>query len=205
MSITKLVKNGELDKQVVKKFYIDEANSTNHHQVEKFIDDAVDKCDYNSSLSSGESLAKLYNCIEENLRDNCWSFRNTPECVTVAEYFENCKHTTSCKEWPPALSSPMHCCKIPNVIPNELYSECHAKCYQKYFVDNTALHCVFNCTVYDSKLVVNNKLNFSVFKEMMIKSANNEEWNKPIENGLKICQKMLGGKELFLKNILKYF
>lgn len=194
MSITKLIKNGEFDKQVVKKLYIDEANVTKHHQVEKYIDEAIEKCEYNSSAAAGESLAKFYNCVEGNLRENCWNFHNTPDCLPVAEYFENCKHTTNCNEWPSALSTPLHCCKVPDAIPNELFSECHSKCFQKYFVDNTALHCVVNCTVYDSKMVVDNKLDFGVYKEMMIKSANNEKWNKSIEDGLKICQQMMGGK-----------
>lgn len=46
-------------------------------------------------------------------------------------------------------------------------------------------------------MVANGKLNYEVYKELMMKSVGEESsWVKPIEEAVTICKKMLGRKEM---------
>lgn len=189
ISITNVVVEGKISKTIVKSLYKDEMNLTHHIPGLKFIDSAVDRCDYDeTSPNAGENLAKFYACVERNLRENCYYFMPKFECLPVAEYFENYKHVVSCETWPETLPLPVACCNVPSMTPLAVHSDCHSKCYNKFFTDITAWHCLENCTVFDTKLIVDGKFDFEVAKKLLIESADNEKWNVAIEKAIESCK-----------------
>lgn len=167
--------------------------STTNHLVLKMpmelIEDAVDCCDYEESASNvGENLAKFYDCVEKALRENCHFFQPDYKCIAVAEYFENCRNVTTCEAWPTFMPSPSVCCDIPLIIPARVYSECHTKCSRKFFSKMKAFECIENCTIYDTKLIVEGTYDYEVAKKLLIESASDEKWNVAIEKSIETCK-----------------
>lgn len=164
----------------------------------ELIEDAVDKCEYDESTSNvGENLARFYDCVEEILRENCHFFNPEYKCIPVAEYFENCKNVTTCEAWPTFMPSSMACCDIPLIIPVGVYSECHSKCSKKFFTKMKAFECIENCTVYDTKLIVEGVYDYEVAKKLLVESANDEKWNVAIEKSIETCKTLYESEEIY--------
>lgn len=185
--------------------YKDKMNETMHFIGINFVDDAVDKCNYDeTSLNQAENLAKFYDCVENNFLENCYDFNDLPECSPVAEYFEECKNISSCDFWPSTLPLPTSCCKTPPIIPADEYINCHSKCHKTFVIKPLREICFEHCVNYETKMVSNGSVDYKVVKQMLMKSANNSKWEKAINTSIEETEATLSGEFYFIisKNFL---
>lgn len=51
-----------------------------------------------------------------------------------------------------------------------------------------AFECIENCTIYDTKLIVEGTYDYEVAKKLLIESASDEKWNVAIEKSIETCK-----------------
>lgn len=196
LNMTNLIKNETINKAAVIKIY--ENNAMFDPEWSQQIREGVDKCSFDSSGTLEHNLLKFYNCVDDFLGENCVNVLQIPECESVQEFYENCKHIQpNCTSWPRSLANPEVCCKIPKVLSNNLYSKCQMECQRKELFIQRQTECTHNCTFLESGLMVEGKFNFAVVKKMLSENANNTElWEKSIEVAVETCEKTVKGKKM---------
>lgn len=173
-------------KAVAKRIY--NFNSHNMNWL-KLIDEAVDRCDYVSADSIEKSVLKFYNCADDYLIENCVSFLQNSFCDIVEDQFETCRAKAyDCTKWPCGLVSPEACCASPKVITIDITEKCAIQCQKKEFLIRKKAKCNFNCTLVDTGIVVDGKVNFANIKKILIEHSSKPEWEKPIENAITMCE-----------------
>jgi hypothetical protein len=179
---TLLLVDGKINKQIVKRIY--NANAFHEPKWMKLVSESVEICKFEESKSLSKSLAKFYECINQNLEDNCVSFVNTIECDKVEEHFESCRNETfDCKTWPEMFVEPEPCCNTPQLFPHSSRHNlnCRKKCSTEEFFLPRQITCVEDCMNSESKLKAHGKFDFKIAKILLLENTNKkEEWDKPI-------------------------
>lgn len=167
----------------------------------KIIGEGVEKCEYDSTGTLSQNLAKFYSCVNEYLAENCVSFVQSPECDATEQFFEQCKNIQpNCTAWPMVLGHPESCCKTPLLVSEELSSKCSHTCRRKEFFLVKQIECLTNCTYMETGLRNEGKVDFEVVKKMLLESSNKTEaWEKPIEEAIQICEKNIKGEKALMK------
>lgn len=187
---TLLLKEGKLDKAIVKRLYYN--NVYYEHQWYKVIDESVDKCEFAPSDSTTQSLAKFYDCVSNFLANNCVSFMQSEECGKTEDLNDKCKKTPpNCKEWPVNMLHPFSCCITPQLISQNLTRRCKVECERKEFFITKQLECVNNCT--DAVIKTDGKIDFELVKNMFIENGNGA-WETSIVGAIESCEKVIQGE-----------
>ena len=189
--------DGKINKNVAKRIY--NSNAYFEQNWMKLINDSVEMCNFEESKSLAKSLAKFYECVNQNLEDSCVNFVNTIECDKVQEHFETCRNITpNCHSWPENLIDPEPCCNTPRLFPltSHLNLICRKKCSAEEFFVPRQMKCVENCLNNDTKLKVNGKFDFKVVKQLLLESTTKKsEWEKPVAEAASVCEGKIHGCE----------
>lgn len=188
-----LTKERKINKNIVKRIY---ANNALHDVVwMKVINQSVDGCDSLDSGASSQSLAKFYECVNENLENNCVKFFNTDACDKVQEYFERCNNIKAdCEHWPDSLAYSDGCCKTPQIFSQNYVLACRKKCASIEFFPSLQVKCVESCLINDTSLKVEGSFNFTVVKKLLHENTNDRtEWEKLIEETVGKCEVKMQG------------
>lgn len=186
LSVTGLYDKQVFSKPVAKRIY--NFNSQNINWI-KLIEEAVDRCDFVPGDSVEQSVLKFYNCADDYLTENCASFLQNPNCDSVEEKFESCRAKAyDCTKWPCGLVSPEACCESPRIQTLEMIEKCALQCQRKEILIRKKAKCNFNCTLVDTGIVVEGKVNFANIKKVLVENANKPEWEKPIESAMATCE-----------------
>lgn len=193
--------NGKINKNVVKRIY--NANAFFEQKWMKLINESVEHCNFDESKDLAKSLAKFFECTNQNLEDNCVNFVNTLECDKAQEHFETCKNVKpDCGFWPEELLNPEICCNTPRLFSqfSRHSVNCRKKCSAEELFVPRQIKCVENCLNNDTKLKVNGKFDFKVVKQLLLESTQKkEEWEKPISEAAEKCEGKINGKETWKK------
>lgn len=197
--------DGKLNKNVAKRIYGNSAY--NEQRWMKLINDSVDECEYNESGVLAENLAKFFECINENLENNCVDFVNSQECDKVQEHFEKCHNfEPDCKHWPQTLINPEVCCITPRLFSQQQILSCRRKCLVKELFLQRQIKCVDNCLFNDTKVKENGRFDFAVIHKLLIENSKSQpDWEKSIENAVEKCEKKMKGFMMFSHLVLEQF
>lgn len=190
---TKILKEGTIDKTVVKRFYHNN-NVYFDHDWKKFIDLGVDKCEFASSDSVTQSLLSFFNCVSDFLANNCISFLQVPECVATEDLFDKCrKDPANCSKWPNTLMHPASCCNTPQLENEGIKLECRVACERKELFVAERNKCIDKCV--DASIQSEGKIDFELVKKVLIESSKKvEAWEKPIASAVEACEKDMKGE-----------
>lgn len=196
-NVTLLITDGKLNKNVAKRIYSNTAYY--EHRWMKLINDSVDECEYDESGVLAENLAKFFECINQNLENNCVDFVNSHECDKVQKHFEKCHNfEPDCKHWPQTLINPEVCCVTPRLFSQNHILSCRRKCSAKELFLQRQLKCVDNCLYNDTKVKENGKFDFTVVQKLLIENSKSQpDWEKSIEDAVEKCEKKMRGCMVF--------
>ena len=194
---TGLLKNGNIDKDVLKNLFAGHYSTLEWSDVIKL---AADACELASSGSLGEKILKYFSCLNDRILENCVEFHETNECDSVQLRFETCRgKKPNCASWPENIITPEECCEKPTI--NELYVECEAECKRKEIFSFKRMECAQNCFwIYDGILTSDGIIDFNTVTNLLIENAasqlidNSGQWNKSIEFAIEKCEKIIKGK-----------
>ncbi|KAG5669308.1 hypothetical protein PVAND_017196 [Polypedilum vanderplanki] len=184
---TQIIVNGNFDKEKFKILYNGMSRNNNWQEV---IDEAIEKCEFDTKASVHDALAKFYACFDAFLGENCVHFINTPECLKTQELFEHCHpKNVDCESWPLDLMHPEYCCKTPPLISMEARSKCYRNCQVKELFSHRRSRCTEECVYDDSKWKIEDKLDYNGIKEVLHgNSKGNEKWGKVIDAAIEKCK-----------------
>ena len=190
---TGLLKNGKIDKAVIKKMYED-----NYYNYEwnGIIEAAIAKCEFEPTGETTEDVTKYFKCLNDHLVMNCINFQETVECEPTQNRFEICHDIKfNCTYWPPNVELYEGCCLTPTLTSDDI-EKCKADCPQKEIFSFRQQECVQNCTWTDTGIVTSEgAIDFVRVKDVLTENANkSENWGSAIEIAVTTCEKNLKGK-----------
>lgn len=191
---TSLMNGTTINKNVVKKVFTEnflwfEATWT------KLVNEAVNKCVYNSTDSLQQDIVKFYACINDHLTDNCIHFAGHEECDESIKHFKMCRKATPKCANPVMMTDFMNCCKMPFRNSEELNGKYRLDCQKKEFHPHKKFECAYNQSVAESGLKMDGAVDYGIVKKMLIESSNNSEvWMMSIEKAVETCEKVVKGK-----------
>ena len=203
---TQIMKNGILDKALIKKIFNDtkeidpyfDFNSTKRHK--KLLSEAVDECEFKSTGKISNDLATFYDCVKNFTVKNCILHRNDLICDASIEFNEKCRKTpTKCDEFPQtrvwSFEHPKHCCNYPKIVTNDHYNKFMTACQKKEFFLYRRFECMYYETVKEAGMKNSEVFDFKVVKKMLIESSNKAtNWESSIDKSLLTCKSEMKGR-----------
>lgn len=153
---------------------------------EKILTSALSQCKFDTTGSTSQNLIKFYECVNEYLADNCIRFHKTPECEAVENHFEKCKNLTADCTIAPSNVNDSNCCHSLLYFSREVLTKCSFECERKEFL--LIYECQHECRNNKTLQAIDGKA--ENLKKLLIESSNNlTEWEKPIDESVKSCEK----------------
>lgn len=194
--------NGTIaNKNIVKKIFVD--NFMWYENPWKIVVyAAVNNCTFNTTGTLHQNLLHFYNCVNENLAENCINFYGMSECDDTIEHFLKCRNKQYKCFFNTITPEYMSCCKMPLYFAEEFNGKFRLDCQKKEFHTHKKFECAYNQTIAENESKNEGTFDFAIVKKMLIESSNNSEvWTKTIEKAMETCENSVKGK--FMRVFIK--
>lgn len=189
-----LVENGTVNTDNAYREYLIPYNIEHERKFGTWLDftrKAAEKCKFDSSGTLKQNFVKFYDCINDNIANNCMDIIQSLECEASVEHYELCKiNCSSIQTW-------TECCDdIPALYTEQVKDKCFSKAYDcvpafpeaKFNCYMKQSHkCIYESTKHQSQ-DIEHLMNF-----LEKSSKNTSKWRDPIKKIADDCGSKVKG------------
>lgn len=193
---SEILNGTSINKAAVKRIYDGHA-PLQRREWEKILTNALNNCKFDTAGFKTQNLIKFYECVNEYLANNCIRFHQTPECQAVEDHHEKCKNSSIDCTIVPSKIEERECCNCHLLFSQELKTKCSLECEKKDFLWMLNHKCYYECRDNKTLQMIDGKA--ENLKKLLMENSNNiTEWEKPIDESVKSCEKHC--KKLFIRS-----